>query len=256
MAGGSELTSRELLLAMQNHHAQEEKAEALELARAAWASRSGGEPRADDDLAELGEAWRFAMLAATRDGEQPERLVWRVRALAAFVRSGCSNGAAMLCLPSFFEAVHDDRTRPEEVLAILDTMASLTDPDGAGPEPASIISSVEEKRGYFLTQAAASETHHAEQARLFAEAESAYASALAAEEDPRRQAKIEAAATTPAYLAASSPDQREAAWKRLEVVLTRIESSGIDATDVLRIGRHNLSVMQAGGQELEPYEIT
>ncbi len=256
MTGEEGMASSDFYLTMRRYHGADEREAALALARAEWARRPDGDPVEGDDLAELGEAWRFAMLAATRDGGRPERLVWRVRAQSAFVRSGCRNGIAMLCLPSFFEAVEDDRSSPDEILAILDTIRSLADPGGVGPEPATtVISTVEEKRGYYLTKAAQLAPDLTTRDQLLADAESAYAAALAAEDHPRRQMKIAAGAATSAYLRADGAAGRATAMDRLAGVLEQIDAESIDAADVTRIGRSNLKIMGAGGVELEPYEI-
>lgn len=253
--GIGEGTSALVLEQMRSSYVAEEFNVALATASVAWDGRPPGEPVDGDDLAELGECWRFAMLAATRDDESPLRLVWRVRAMSAFVRSGYRNGAAMLCLPSFFDAVKDPRAGIDEVLAILDTMAALANNEGPVPR-SEVVSSVEEKRGYYLVLAAEAAVDDDDREAGFASAIEAYDAALAAESSARRMVKLGAGKTTPQYLGAKNQASIDAAIADLESIVTKIDAEDIAAVDVRRLAIENLIRMRAGRRDLLPYEIT
>jgi hypothetical protein len=197
------------------------------------------------------------MLAATRLNEAdppPLRLVWRVRAMSSFVRSGCRNGAAMLCLPCFFEAAKDPRTEPAEALAILDAMLELTDDQERPLRRSSVEASCHEKRGYLLVRLAMAEADGATRATHLAAAAAAYQSALDIESDQRRQLKIRAGANSVVYLQADRLDRLPAisALLALREELVSEELAG----DVLLVADVNLDRMRDGRTDLLSYELT
>lgn len=250
-------TSRELVEAMRGHHDAGRTEEPLELARAAWAARPAGDPLEGDDLAELGEVWRNAMLAASRAGSMStERLLWRARALSAVVRAGDQNGAAMLMLPTFFEAASEGAPSAE-LLSILESMRLLARDGGPTPKEA-VISTCHEKEGYYLTlEAEALPAADVEdRAERFADAIGHYEAALGVELFDRRRAKIRAAMTSTSYLAATDTAGRRAAVTALQGVIQWIEEHAVPAGDIVSIAQENIGRMAQDRRDLLPYEIT
>ncbi len=219
-------SSGQLLAEMRSHHAVGATRAPLELAASAWHARLNGVSYPGDDLAELGEVWRLAMLAASRpdpdtgESGQPQRFVWRARAMAAFALSGCRNGTTMLCLPIFFDAARDVGTSPSQAVAILDVMLALAD-DGEPVPRTEILSTCEEKRGWLLALQAESTPSEelVQRQRLFDDAALAYERALTAEVTPRRRAKIEAGLHSVRYLRSGDDAGRNEAAAALRVLL-------------------------------------
>lgn len=249
--------SQELLAAMRRFHADGVTVEPLALAASAWDARPPGETIDGDDLAELGEAWRLASLAAARPSAfSTERLVWRARALSAFLRSGDRNGAAMLMLPSYFDAVRENAPT-SEVLAILESMRLIAVDSGPIPKD-EILSTCYEKEGHYHTLAAEALSVADLDGReaSFSRATMCYDLAFEAESSARRRSKIRAAKTTTAYLAATDAGQQETAQAELGKIIAEIEQLQIAAGDVARIGLENITRMAQGRRDLLPYEIT
>jgi len=250
-------TSAELLLALRRYYGEPKYPTILSAASDAWDARQGGVALPGDDLAELGECWRIAMLAATRldeDDPPPLRLVWRVRATSYFAQAGCRNGTAMMLLPSFFDAAKDPRTQPVEALAILDAMLQLVDDQEYPLRRLTVESSCHEKRGFFLTRLAMASDDPSARDAYLADAASAYQSAINVEPEPRRHLKIRAGAINVAFLRAG-PKDRPSVINDLEALRAELARDNL-AGDVLLVADDNLILMRAGHTNLKSYELT
>jgi len=257
MDSPGKLLSEGLLAAMRRLHTAGETSEPLALALSAWEARPPGEPIDGDDLAELGEVWRLASLAASRPGAlSTERLVWRARALSAFLRTANRNGAAMLMVPAYFDAVRESAPT-SEVLAILESMRLIA--DDSGPIPKSeVLSTCYEKEGYFRTVDAEAlpVTDVAGRAAGFRAAAECYDLAFEAEPSARRRSKIRAARASTSFLAAVEVEQRDEAVDTVRTVIAEINENHIAAGDIVQIGLENIERMTRGRRDLLPYEIT
>lgn len=251
------LLSEDLLSVMRRLHDDGETSEPLAIALSAWEARVPGEAIDGDDLSELGEVWRLASLAASRPGAfSTERLVWRARALSAFLRTANHNGAAMLMMPAYFDAVREGAP-PSDVLAILESMRLIA--DDRGPIPKSeVLSSCYEKEGYYRTLDAEALpiSDLAGRSAGFSAASRCYDLAFEAEPAERRRWKIRAAQASTSFLAATEVEQQDEAVATVRTIIAEIEESQTAAGAVVRIGLDNIKLMIQRRRDLLPYDIT
>lgn len=213
--------------------------EIVALATTAWSHFDPKFEYSKADLSRLGEICRKAAIAcvAAETGDPP---IWRNRSLVCFSRGQCTNGVALLILPTALASFQQGD--PSGALMHLDLMGQLVQSADTVIKAEMVSSAIlENKAIVYMSQLG------------WQLARDALRSALELEVtrgDFRRQQKIKASLTTIEYL----DGDPEKAIADLDQIVTECKSSG-GAGDIVDLGSQNLALMRRGEGPLLYYQV-